>query len=104
LKLVREIKPVGKTSFHIVLNMRTCTGIQSFGRFFLGGSKDFADKLFSGLMGKNNVNDKTVLYLELMETYNDLPVNMNVISCTLEELALNCKMITKETFKLINLE
>ena len=55
-------------------------------------------------MGKNNVNEKTVLYLELMETYNDLPVNMNVLSCTLEELALNCKMITKETFKLINIE
>jgi hypothetical protein len=95
---------VGKTSFHIVLNMRTCTGIQSFGRFFLGSRKDFADGIFSRLMGKRNVTDKTVLYLELTETFNDLPVNMNFLSCTLEELALNCKMITKETFRLINME
>jgi hypothetical protein len=39
-----------------------------------------------------------------METKNGLPVNMQMIGCSLEDLAENCKIITKETFKLFNLK
>jgi hypothetical protein len=39
-----------------------------------------------------------------METRDDLPVNLKLITCTLEELAENCKLITKEIFKINNLE
>jgi hypothetical protein len=34
--------------------------------------------------------------MESMETKNNLPVNIKVIGCTLEEMAENCKVITKE--------
>ena len=39
-----------------------------------------------------------------METNRGLPLNVQVISCTLEELAENCKTTTKEIFKLLNLK
>jgi hypothetical protein len=39
-----------------------------------------------------------------MKTINDLPVNIQMISCPLDELAESCKIITKETFKLFNLK
>jgi hypothetical protein len=45
-----------------------------------------------------------MLAMELMEAVNGLPVNLHMLGCTLEELAHNCKIITKETFKLHNLE
>ena len=43
---------------------------------------------------------KCILQIDLMETKNNLPVNIKVIGCTLEQLAENCKIITKEVFKM----
>jgi hypothetical protein len=44
------------------------------------------------------------LQIDLMETRNDLPTNIKVLGCTLEELAENCKVITKVVFKNFVLE
>jgi len=48
--------------------------------------------------------DQTMLTMELEETVNGLPVNIQMLACTLEELAHNTKIIVKETFKLLNLK
>jgi len=45
-----------------------------------------------------------MLTMELMEMLNDLPYNLKIISCTLEDIGENCKLISKEIFKAINLE
>ena len=42
--------------------------------------------------------------MELEETVNGLPVNLQMLGCTLEELANNTKIIVKETFKYLNLK
>ena len=93
-----------KTTFYIVLNMKTTDGYESYGRFFIGNDRDFAHRLFAMLQGSEQVNEKDVLHLDLMETTNDLPLNVRVLNCTLDELTLNCRIITKEMFKLLNLE
>ena len=93
-----------QTIFNIVLNLRTSNGFESFGKFFVGNKKDFAEGIFVQLKGRKNVDEKTILQLDLVETINGLPVNMKVISCSLDELAENCKIITKGTFKLLNME
>lgn len=93
-----------QTTFYIVLNIRTCNGYESFGKFFVGNNKEFATGIFARLKGRKNVNEESVLQFDLVETINGLPVNMQMISCSLEELAENCKIITKETFKLFNLK
>lgn len=93
-----------ETTFHIVLNLRTCNGFESFGKFFIGNNKKFAEDIIDQLKGRRNVDEKSILQLDLVETINGLPVNMQMISCSLEELAENCKIITKETFKVLNME
>jgi hypothetical protein len=93
-----------QTTFYIVLNLRTCNGYESFGKFFIGNDKKFAAQIFARLKGKKNVSENSVLQLDLMETTNGLPVNIQMITCSLDELAENCKLITKETFKLFNLK
>ena len=45
-----------------------------------------------------------MLTIELVETVNELPVNLHILACTLEELTYNCRIITKEAFKLHNLK
>ena len=90
-------------NFYIELNIKTSNGFQTFGKFFLGNDSRFADTVFNKLRGTKKISKETILNLELIETKNELPQNIQMISCTLEELAENCKMITKETFKYYNM-
>jgi len=93
-----------QTTFFIVLNIRTGYGYECFGKFFIGNNKKSAASIFDQLKGKKNVDEKSLLQLDLMESVNGLPTNMQMISCSLEELAENCKIITKERFRLLNME
>lgn len=91
-----------ETTFYIILNTKTAGGVERIGKFYVGNDSRTADKIFKALKG-TEINDKAVLSLELMETVNGLPVNMKMLGCTLEELAGNCRIITKEVFKLLNM-
>ncbi|MEP7374451.1 MAG: hypothetical protein ABI675_13740 [Chitinophagaceae bacterium] len=86
------------------MNIRTGTGFECFGKFFLGNRREFATTIFNQLKGEKNIDEKGILQFDLVESINGLPASIQVISCSLEELAENCKFITKETFKVINME
>jgi hypothetical protein len=91
-------------SFLIVMNIITADGFESCGKFFIGSDRNAATSIFQKLKGSKKVSDKSILTFELMETSRGLPLNIQVIGCTLDELAQNCKIITKEMFKLLNLK
>ena len=93
-----------ETTFYIVLNIKTCSGFESYGRFFIGNKREIAEALFAKLKGDKEVDESTILTLDMVETINSLPVNMEVLGCSLDEMAENCKLITKETFRMLNLE
>ena len=92
------------TTYYILINIKTADSFVSIGKFFIGNNRRLADKLFNKLKGSSEVNEKTMLAMEFMETADGLPLNLQIISCSLGELAANCRIITKETFKAINLE
>ena len=95
---------MGQTTFNIRLNIKTCNGFECFGKFFLGNKREFATRIFNQMKGTKNIDDKSILQFDLVESINGLPASIQVISCSLEELAENCKFITKETFRNINME
>jgi len=92
-----------ENTFYAVLSIRTADGFENFGKFNLGNNKEAASTIFRQLRGDPAVDEEAMLTIDLMETINDLPVNVHILACTLDELADNCKMITKETFKIFNL-
>jgi hypothetical protein len=92
-----------RTDFYIICRLRTATGFEAYGWFNLGNDRDFASAVFAKLQGRDNPQDTDFLHLDLMEARDGLPVNLRVLNCTAEELAANCKCITKEMFKLLNL-
>lgn len=92
-----------ETAFYIHLYTKTPKGFERFARFYLGNRKELALHLFDKLMGSSEEIDDCILQMDLMETKNNLPVNIKVIGCTLEEVAENCKMIAKEAFKIFTL-
>jgi hypothetical protein len=92
------------TTFYIELNMKTTAGFERFGCVDLGDNRNFAIRLFSGLEGRPAEGEEGILHMDLVEKYRGLPVNMQVISCTIEELSRNVRAITRELFKRINLD
>lgn len=92
-----------ETQFYIVLTLKTHKGPESFAKFFIGNKRDKAFAIFNKLKGIKDISDKDILYIDFMETKENLPVNLDMITCTLEQLAENCRIITKELFKLENL-
>ncbi|HQV56284.1 MAG TPA: hypothetical protein PLX17_12240 [Chitinophagaceae bacterium] len=92
------------TAYYILINIKTANGFESIGKFFIGNNSEAADALFYQLQGSSDVDENTMLSMELMETVRELPQNIRIISCSLEQLAFNCRIITKDTFKNINLE
>jgi len=95
---------MGQTTFNIRLNIKTCNGFECFGKFFLGNKREFATAIFEQMKGRKDIDAKSILQLDLVESINGLPASIQVIGCSLEELADNCKLITKETFTAINLK
>ncbi len=92
-----------QTHYCITLNLKTSNGFETFGKFFIGHEKKTANAIFQKLKGTEKVNEQNILYVELCEMRHELPVNVHLITCTLEELADNCRTITREIFKLHNL-
>ncbi|MEP7375276.1 MAG: hypothetical protein ABI675_17885 [Chitinophagaceae bacterium] len=92
-----------ETSIYIAISIQTCDGPQRFGRFEIGQDKEAAQQLFKKLKGSPEVNLKDMLYIEFMELVNGLPVNLDVLTCDLQELGTNTMLISQEIFRLANL-
>jgi hypothetical protein len=93
-----------ETTFSILLNVKTCNGYETYGKFFIGNNRKAALDIWKMLKGNAAVNDGTILHMELMETAGNIPVNIYILGCTLEQITENTKIITKETFKLFSLK
>jgi len=87
-----------ETQFYIVFNMKTPEGWEQFAKFFIGNKREDAKKLFSMLKGTKEVQESYPLTIDFMETVNELPVNLNMINCSLAQLGDNTVIITKELF------
>ncbi|NML23102.1 hypothetical protein HHL16_19650 [Pseudoflavitalea sp. G-6-1-2] len=85
--------------FFIIIHIRIKGELQSFGKFDLGSNKEAAYDLFSQLKGNSNSDNGNVLFMELTETVNNLPANIRILSCTLDQLAANCRTIAKQLFR-----
>ncbi len=93
-----------ENSFCIKLTIRTARGYEVFGEFFIGSNRKVAEQIFGQLKGDREVDDQNILQLDLMESRNGLPVNIRMLGCDLNELQDNCRIITKEMFRIFNLE
>ena len=87
------------TQFYITCSFKTSADYTPFAKFFIGNNREIAYAIFKKLNGSDEVNEMNVLYLDFMETWEGLPKNLKVKSCTLQQLSENCSIITKELFK-----
>jgi hypothetical protein len=91
-----------QSSFYIDISIQTHEGPKKFGCFELGCDRESARELFKKLKGSPAIDSKDMLYIELMETVNGLPVNLDILTCDLQQLGINTMLITQEVFRLSN--
>jgi hypothetical protein len=92
------------TQFYITFSFKTNEDYKPFAKFFIGNNREIAYAIFKKLNGSDEVNEMNVLYLDFIETWEGLPKNLKVKSCTLPELSENCRIIARELFKFTKLE
>ena len=89
--------------FYIDISLQTSEGPRRFGRFEFGADRNAARELFKKMKGSTGIDPKDMLYIEFTETVNGLPVNIDIITCDLQELGTNTMLITQEIFRITNL-
>jgi hypothetical protein len=90
--------------YRIALHARTASGFDTFAEFFIGNDRHTAKELFKTLHGSSDDISDGLLLVELREINRNLPVDIQLIHCTLDQLADNCRLIAKNQFKTLNLK
>ena len=90
--------------FTIQFSIKTPDGFIAYAEYTAGKEPGVADELFSRFEGSKNPTDDRVLFIDLLETVDDLPVKVRTLGCTLDEMVSNFKLITVETFRLSGLK
>ncbi|WP_147273636.1 hypothetical protein [Pedobacter chinensis] len=93
-----------ETRFTISLSLQVPNGKLPYGRFMLGTEMKVAQEIFAMLKGKNEPIQGCCIQLELLEEIAALPVPIGVLNCCLEDLKENIAIISKEIFRISNLE
>ncbi len=93
-----------RTKYRISLNMRTASGMETVGCFYLGNDRAFAENTFGLLQGSEQVSEQTLLCMELTNLIGEVPLPLTIRHCTLEQLACNTRILARELFKQRSLE
>ncbi|MEO7213822.1 hypothetical protein [Mucilaginibacter sp.] len=92
-----------KTLFQISLYIKTPSGFETYGTFDLGRDRERAKDIFDQLKGTPDIAPHSVLYMDLSEMRNGIPLPMEIRHCTLEDIAYNARVITRDVFKNLSL-
>ena len=85
--------------FTIQVSVKTPAGFVAYGEYGAGKDRAQAEALFAQLKGTQSPDDNVILFFDLVEVEDSLPVSFRTIGCTLDELALNCKTLAVHTFR-----
>jgi len=85
--------------FSILFSLKTPAGFEVFGEFGIGDDRKAATSLFDSLAGDDQLTATALLHIDLVEKDGLLPGRIRTKCCRLEEIAVNCKLITREVFR-----
>jgi hypothetical protein len=92
-----------ETIYQISLHIKTPSGFETYGTFELGADREQAMEIFNQLKGTPEIAPYSVLYMDLSEIRKGIPLPIAIRHCTLEEIAYNARIITRDVFKNLSL-
>lgn len=93
-----------ETAFTITVTLNLKKKKLPYGKFSLGRDKASSMEIFEMLNGKSGAEDACTIQMELSQGIAGLPVKIGMIYCNLEELKENIAVISKEIFRIAQLE
>jgi len=91
------------TLFQISLHLKTPLGFETYGTFELGPDREQALAIFKELKGTPEIAPNSILYMDFSEIRDGIPLPIEMMHCTLDEIADNARIITREVFKTLSL-
>jgi len=92
-----------ETNFQISLYIKTPTGFETYGNFELGTDREQAADIVKQLKGTDNISTNSILYMDFTEIRDGVPLPIRILHCTLDEIAYNVRIITRDIFKNLSL-
>jgi hypothetical protein len=89
--------------FQISLHVKTPYGFETYGIFELGPDREQALAIFSQLKGTSEISPNSILYMDFVEIRDGIPLPIGLRHCTLDEVAYNTRIITRDIFKNLSL-
>lgn len=89
--------------YEIVVNIRVPEGYVEASRFMLTGNYEAATDIFFQLQGDEKPASSTAIRFDLVEIRDTLSVVLQTRFAILCEAGDNCKIILRETFRLLTL-
>jgi hypothetical protein len=89
--------------FQISLHVKVPSGFATYGTFDLGTDREQALAIFKELKGTAEIAQNSILYMDFSEIRNGIPLPIEIMHCTLDEIAYNSRLITREVFRNLGL-
>ncbi|MDB4919679.1 hypothetical protein [Mucilaginibacter sp.] len=93
-----------KTTYYISLNIKTPGGFETYGSFCLGNEREKAAAIFNQLKGSDDFSEKSILHMDFTEMRDGIPLPVKILHCTIDDIAVNARIITRDIFKNRSLE
>jgi hypothetical protein len=93
-----------ETKYYIDLHIKTPKGFETYGTFQLGNDREKALDIFAQLNGTDEVAEKSILHMDLTEMRGGIPLPIQIRHCTIDDIAVNSRIITRHVFKNLALE
>ena len=92
-----------ETNYQISLHIKTPAGFETYGNFDLGADREQAVTIVEQFKGTENISEKSILYMDLTEIQNGIPLPQKILHCTLDDIVYNIRIITRDVFKNLSL-
>ncbi|WP_461450380.1 hypothetical protein [Mucilaginibacter sp.] len=92
-----------ETRFQISLHMKTPSGFETYGNFDLGSDREQAMAIVEQFKGAEDLSQQSILYMDLTEVQDGVPLPVRILHCTLDEMVYNVRIITRDVFKNLSL-
>ncbi len=92
-----------KTEYQISLHIKTPSGFETYGNFSLGSDRDQAMAIVEQFKGSDDKLENSILYIDFTEVKDAIPLPIKLLHCTLDDIAYNVRVITRDVFKNLSL-
>ncbi|KIA93559.1 hypothetical protein OC25_12350 [Pedobacter kyungheensis] len=93
-----------ENKYAVTLSLLVPIGLHTYGSFFLGTDRREAKNIFGMLKGKTEPIQGCCIQMELCEEISGISISIAVLHCCSENLKDNIAVISREVFRISQLE